>query len=114
MWNVTTLRPLNSGRCGNTDANMRPTLCPTRVEKLFKMSSGKWFVARPWFLIFLVNTSDESRYRHVGPSGRCTCSRPFTRAPCENFLFSLNTSTSVKPRVSACFWISCTVYARRA
>ena len=40
LWNVTTLRPLNSGRCGNTDANMRPTLCPTRVEKLFRMSSG--------------------------------------------------------------------------
>lgn len=44
----TTLRPLNCGSCGKSDANMRPTRCPRRVVKLFRISSGMCVVARPW------------------------------------------------------------------
>ena len=47
-----------------SEANMRPTRCPSRVSKLFSTSSGRWLDARPWPCAAWVQQRRGSALRH--------------------------------------------------
>ena len=49
LWKVMALRPWNWGSWGNNDASILPTLCPSRVLKLFRITSGMWLDSAPAF-----------------------------------------------------------------
>lgn len=70
LCNVITRLPMNSGLWGNKAANMRPMRCPSRVSKLFKMISGKWWVGFAWWWISLFNTTFVILNVAVGPFGK--------------------------------------------
>lgn len=53
LWNVMTCLPWNSGTWGNKAWNMRPTVCPSLVLKLFNINSGLCAVTLPWFYVSL-------------------------------------------------------------
>ena len=67
---VTTLLPSKLGLCGNSDASIRPILCPSLVSKLFKIISGTWLVGLAWCWICLFSTVLVSLNAAVGPLGK--------------------------------------------
>ena len=62
------------------EPSMRLTRCPTRVEKLFRMTSGTWDVVRPALGISVASCVLVHLNSIVGPAGRCVtitlCAHP--------------------------------------
>ena len=72
LWRVSTILPIKSGWCGESEAKNLANLLPTSELKLLTTISGKWSVGLAWCLMSIFNLIDDTLNMAVGPSGKFT------------------------------------------